>query len=126
MFRPGAVNCSNVPSHRIAISRPSPHISTEACNPPQQAGRSGLPKIAQRKSSISCTQGTPAGLPSGMPGIGLEMEGAVQHAPQLGRQFMAMGKGRKLRILPLRSIVERGVAFRPIIGGQPAPGAHKK
>jgi hypothetical protein len=25
-----------------------------------------------------------------MPGIGLEMEGAVQHAPQLGRQFIAM------------------------------------
>jgi len=25
---------------------------------------------------------------SGMPGIGVEMEGAMQHAPQPGRQFM--------------------------------------
>ena len=36
---------------------------------------------------------TPAGLlmplTSGMPGIGLEMEGAMQQAPQPGRQFMA-------------------------------------
>jgi hypothetical protein len=31
-------------------------------------------------------QGTPAGLPSGMPGIGLEIDGAVQQAPQPGRQ----------------------------------------
>ena len=126
MFRSGAVNRSSVPSHSIAISRPSPHISADACNPEQHAGRSGRPKIAQRKSSINCTQGTPAGLPFGMPGIGLEMEGAVQHAPQLGRQFMAMGKGKKVCILPSRAIVERGAAFRPIIGGQPASGAHKK
>jgi len=27
-------------------------------------------------------QRTPAGLPLGMPGIGLVMEGAMQHAPQ--------------------------------------------
>lgn len=31
-------------------------------------------------------QGTPAGLPFGMPGMGLLIEGAVQHAPQLGLQ----------------------------------------
>jgi hypothetical protein len=35
-------------------------------------------------------QGTPAGLPAppmnGMPGIGLEIDGAVQQAPQPGRQ----------------------------------------
>ena len=35
-------------------------------------------------------QRTPAGLPSGIPGIGLEMEGAMQHAPQWGRQSMAV------------------------------------
>jgi len=29
---------------------------------------------------------TPAGLPSGMPGMGELMEGAVQQAPQPGRQ----------------------------------------
>ncbi|WP_281175775.1 hypothetical protein [Marinomonas fungiae] len=33
-------------------------------------------------------QGTPAGLPFGMPGMGLEIDGAIQQAPQLGRQFM--------------------------------------
>ena len=31
-------------------------------------------------------QGTPAGLPWGMPGMGDEMEGAVQQAAQPGRQ----------------------------------------
>ncbi|MET3117901.1 hypothetical protein AAKU64_002123 [Undibacterium sp. GrIS 1.8] len=31
---------------------------------------------------------TPAGLPLGIPGIALEIEGAVQHAPQLSRQIM--------------------------------------
>jgi hypothetical protein len=31
-------------------------------------------------------QRTPAGLPFGMPGIGDEIEGAVQQAPQPGRQ----------------------------------------
>ena len=34
-------------------------------------------------------QRTPAGLPEGMPGIGDEIEGAMQHAPQPGRQSMA-------------------------------------
>ena len=35
-------------------------------------------------------QGTPAGLPFGKPGMGLEMEGAMQHAAQGGRQdFMS-------------------------------------
>jgi hypothetical protein len=33
-------------------------------------------------------QGTPAGLPFGMPGIGLEIEGAVQQAAQRGRHSM--------------------------------------
>lgn len=36
-------------------------------------------------------QGTPAGLPLGIPGIGLVIDGAMQHAPQLSRQFMAGG-----------------------------------
>ena len=60
-------------------------MSSDGCKPPQNAGRSGWPKILQRLSSASCTQRTPAGLPSGMPGIGLVMEGAVQQAPQDGR-----------------------------------------
>jgi hypothetical protein len=52
----------------------------------QTLGRSDLPNSAHRKSSVSCTQRTPAGLPLGMPGIGVEIEGAIQHAPQWGRQ----------------------------------------
>jgi hypothetical protein len=35
----------------------------------------------------SCAQRTPAGLPSGMPGRVLEIDGAMQQAPQPGRQF---------------------------------------
>ena len=54
------------------------------------AGRSGRPNIAQRRSAVSCTQGTPAGLPAGMPGIALLMDGAVQQAAQYARHSMAV------------------------------------
>jgi hypothetical protein len=53
------------------------------------AGRSGRPKRRQRKASSSCTQGTPAGLPCGIPGMGELIEGAVQQAAQPGRHSMA-------------------------------------
>ena len=46
--------------------------------------------MRQRMSSPSCTHGTPAGLPSGMPGIGLVMDGAMQQAPQPGRHVAAL------------------------------------
>jgi oxygen-independent coproporphyrinogen-3 oxidase len=68
-------------------------MSTDGCNPAQQAGRSGRPKIAHAKCSVSCAQRTPAGLPSGIPGIGLEMEGAMQQAPQPGRQAVGTAAG---------------------------------
>lgn len=55
----------------------------------QTAGRSGKPKMRQRYHSSSCTQGTPAGLPSGMPGIGELMDGAMQQAPQPLRQSIS-------------------------------------
>ncbi|GAB3338303.1 hypothetical protein GCM10027359_14430 [Marilutibacter aestuarii] len=48
----------------------------------QNAGRSGRPNRRQRRRSSSCTQGMPAGLPCGMPGMGEWIEGAMQHAPQ--------------------------------------------
>ncbi len=82
----GAVKFSSSDNHRSANTRSSPHISSDACKPEQQAGRSGWPKMAQRRSSVSWMQGTPAGLPFGMPGIALEMEGAVQQAAHNGRQ----------------------------------------
>ncbi len=60
-------------------------MDADGCKPEQQAGLRGSPKIAQRRSAPSWTQRTPAGLPSGMPGIALEIDGAIQHAPQLSR-----------------------------------------
>lgn len=50
------------------------------------AGRLGSPKILQAPAASNCTHGTPAGLPFGMPGIGLLMDGAMQHAAQPRRQ----------------------------------------
>lgn len=84
----GLVADSINPSHSSACSREAPHISAEGCNPAQKAGRSGEPNTLQRRSSSSCTHGTPAGLPCGMPGRGEVMEGAMQQAAQEGRQFM--------------------------------------
>ena len=66
----------------MACSRLSPHIIALGCNEPHTAGRSGLPKIWQRSSASSWMQRTPAGLPPSMPGIGLEMDGAMQQAAQ--------------------------------------------
>lgn len=82
----GAVCSSNCLSQIMAEGASLRHISASGCRPLQQAGRSGWPKMAQRKSGVNWTQRTPAGLPSGMPGIGLLMDGAIQHAPQCGRQ----------------------------------------
>ena len=76
-----------------------PHMSGSGCRLPHTAGRSGRPKSRQPLASSSCAQRTPAGLPFGMPGMGLEMEGAMQHAPQRGRQSMlsesTKSEGRK-------------------------------
>ncbi len=48
--------------------------------------------MRQRRSASSCTHGTPAGLPAGMPGMALLIDGAVQQAPHCGRQAKA-GEG---------------------------------
>lgn len=85
----GCVASSNRDNHTIASSRVVPHISSEGCSPPQNAGRSGVPNTLQRNSSSSCAHGTPAGLPFGIPGKGEVMEGAMQQAAQWGRQVMA-------------------------------------
>ena len=69
-----------------AAARLIPHISMDGRSELQNAGRSGLPNSLQRNASSNCTQGTPAGLPCGMPGMGEVMDGAVQQAPQPGRQ----------------------------------------
>jgi hypothetical protein len=73
----------------MAYTLLSPHISSLGLSDPQTDGRSGCPKIRHRSSAPSCTHRTPAGLPCGIPGIGLEIDGAMQHAPQSGRQARA-------------------------------------
>lgn len=65
-----------------------PHMLGEGARLAQTAGRAGWPKIRQRLAMSSCTQRTPAGLPCGMPGMALEIEGAMQQAPQPERQSM--------------------------------------
>ncbi len=73
----------------IACARVSPHMSRRGRSWTQTAGRSGRPKIRQPNCASSCTQATPAGLPPGMPGIGEEIDGAMQQAPQPDRQGIA-------------------------------------
>ena len=86
---PGAVACSSKASQASAADASAPHISTDGINCPQTAGRSGRPKMRQALASSSCTQRTPAGFPCGMPGMGELMDGAMQQAPQPGRQFIS-------------------------------------
>jgi hypothetical protein len=62
--------------------RSLPHISIEGRKPEQQAGRRVLANSEQRNSGVRCMQGRPAGLSSVL------IEGAMQQAPQPGRQFM--------------------------------------
>jgi hypothetical protein len=82
-----AVKRSSSLRKNIACAADSPHISVEGCRPPQTFGRSGRPKILQPLCSSNCTQRTPAGLPFGMPGMAELIEGAMQQAPQPGRQL---------------------------------------
>jgi hypothetical protein len=56
------------------------HISLSGRKLLQTAGRWSLPKMRQRLSPDSWMQRTPAGLPSSMPGIDDEIEGAMQQA----------------------------------------------
>jgi hypothetical protein len=82
-----AVNLSSSARKNIACWLLSPHISREGGRLAQTRGRPGWPKILQPLFSSSCTQRTPAGLPFGMPGIADEIDGAMQQAPQPGRQL---------------------------------------
>ena len=66
----------------MACAREVPHISGLGIRLAQTAGRRGSAKILQRSSTPNWMQRTPAGLPLGMPGIGDEIDGAIQQAPQ--------------------------------------------
>ena len=70
----------------MACAALAPHISGDGIRVLHTAGRPGCPKMRQRAAPSSCTQRTPAGLPCGIPGMGELMDGAVQQAPQSGRQ----------------------------------------
>lgn len=85
----GWVASSSALSNRIASSALVPHISGCGRRRTHTAGRSGLPYSAQRLSAVNWTQRTPAGLPCGIPGIGDEIEGAMQQAPHPTRHSIA-------------------------------------
>jgi hypothetical protein len=84
----GAVFFSHSARIAMASSLHDPHISSMGRKEPHTFGRSGDPKILQRNSLSNWMHGTPAGLPFGMPGIGDDIDGAMQHAPQPGRHFI--------------------------------------
>jgi len=68
-----------------------PHMSRDGRRLLQTAGRRGSPNSLQAFWSVSCMQRTPAGLPFSMPGMGEEMDGAMQQAPQPVRHVKASG-----------------------------------
>ena len=82
------VACSSCVSHASASVALLPHMSAAGMSWPHTRGRSGFPKIRHWFVSFSCAQRMPAGLPCGIPGMAELMEGAMQQAPQPGRQFI--------------------------------------
>lgn len=78
----GAVKASSWIRYVNAALRSSKHISLDACKLRQTSGLNSDPKIIQRFSSDSWIHLVLAGLPCGIPGIGLDIEGAMQQAPQ--------------------------------------------
>jgi hypothetical protein len=66
----------------IASSFVWPHISADGLSETQTAGRSAIPNSRQRPPASSWAHLTPAVLPPGIPGIGDEIDGAMQQAAQ--------------------------------------------
>ncbi|NIK00430.1 hypothetical protein FHR48_000950 [Xanthomonas arboricola] len=89
----GRVACSSAVRVANAWARELPHISAEGRRLPHTNGRVGNPNSRHRPCPSSCTHGTPAGLPCGMPGIAELIDGAIQHAAQPARHGMSMGIG---------------------------------
>jgi hypothetical protein len=86
----GAVAVSIFVNKSIASPKLLPQVSSIAGRELQTAGRPGCCHSPQQWSGLRCMQRTPAGLPLGMPGMGDEMDGAIQQAPQPLRQGMAV------------------------------------
>lgn len=68
----------------MAYSGEVPHISVLGCSPPHTIGRSGRPNSSQANPGVRWAHRSPARLPWGIFGIGVEIDGAMQHAPQPG------------------------------------------
>ena len=84
----GKVAASSSARYCSASAADAPHIDSCGRKLTQTAGRSGRPNKAHCRSGMSWMHGIPAGLPNGMPGMGEEMEGAMQHAPHPERHSM--------------------------------------
>lgn len=91
-WRDGIVESSSAVSIVIASSALVPHIAICGRSRVHTAGRSGFPNNAHRLESVNWTQRMPAGLPCGIPGIGEEIEGAMQHAPQPERHSIVINR----------------------------------
>jgi len=84
----GAVIFSSSAKYASASSREIPHMSIDGRKLSHTCGRWGVSKMAHCNRAVRCTQAVPAGLPRGIPGIGEEIDRAMQQAPHPGLQFM--------------------------------------
>ena len=91
----------------MAKSRSPPHMSDDGIRLAHTAGRRGSLKMRQALTSSSWMQRTPAGLPTGIPGIGVDIDGAMQQTAQAGRQSIPRlcGPPLKIEALPSRLVV---------------------
>lgn len=74
IYLSGFVAASSIDKYSLACFAESPHISGDGSRLPHTAGLSGFPKILQLLSSDNCTHLTPKGLPSGIPGMGEDID----------------------------------------------------
>jgi hypothetical protein len=72
----------------MASSLVWPQTMESALKPAHTLGRDGELKIAHFKSSVKWIHLMPAGLPCGIPGIDEDIDGTMQHAPQLSLQLI--------------------------------------
>ncbi len=84
----GFVSFSRKSKYLKASSADAPHISRDGCRPTQNFGLSGFPNSLHLLSPVNCMHRMPEGLPSGIPGTGDVIEGAMQHAPHPCLQFI--------------------------------------
>lgn len=89
----------------MASSLLLPQTNFSALKSLQTFGLSGKSKISHCSWSFKWMQGTNAGFPSGIPGIGDEMEGMMQQAPQLDRHSISEKFARKSLLLKFHQIL---------------------